>query len=88
MSMNIYKLVYCSQNRIRGNSTEVATELHSILNSARANNSRIGVTGALLYNAGNFAQVLEGPLSSIEQVFEVIQRDPRHSEVVVIQRPG
>ena len=85
MSMNTYKLVYCSQNRIRGNSTEVATELRSILNSARANNSRIGVTGALLYNAGNFAQVLEGPLSSIEQVFEVIQRDPRHSEVVVIQ---
>src|SRR4051794_450149 len=83
--MNLYKLVYCSRNRIRGNSAEVTAELRKILNSARRNNARLEITGALLYNAGNFAQVLEGPLSSIEQIFESIQRDSRHSEVVVIQ---
>jgi hypothetical protein len=29
--------------------------------------------------------VLEGPLTSIERVFETIQCDPRHSEVTVVQ---
>ncbi len=85
MNSKLYKLVYCSRNRIGGNNAEVTAELQSILASARANNARIGITGALLYNAGNFAQVLEGPLPSIERIFEVIQRDPRHSEVVVVQ---
>lgn len=83
--MNLYRLVYCSRNRICGSDAEVAEELQSILAKARANNSRLGVTGALLYNSGNFAQVLEGRLESIEKIFEAIQRDPRHSEVVVIQ---
>jgi hypothetical protein len=83
--MSLYRLVYCSRNRILGSAPEVTEELQGILASSRANNARVGITGALLYNAGNFAQVLEGPLTSIEQTFEMIQRDPRHSEVVVIQ---
>jgi hypothetical protein len=83
--MDLYKLVYCSRNRISGSGPEVTEELQGILATSRANNARAGITGALLYSAGNFAQVLEGPLESIEKTFELIQRDPRHSEVVVIQ---
>ncbi len=84
MEQNLYQLVYCSRNRITGTHQEVTAELHGILASSRKNNPPEGVTGALLYNAGNFAQVLEGPLSAIERVFERIQRDPRHSEVTVV----
>ena len=84
MNSNLHKLVYCSRNLIRGNHAEVTAELQSILAKSRENNPRHEVTGALLYNAGNFAQVLEGPLQSIEHVFEVIQRDARHSEVTVV----
>src|SRR3954466_6147377 len=83
--MGLYKLVYCSRNRISGSGPEVTEELQSILATSRANNAPAGITGALLYSAGNFAQVLEGPLSSIERTFELIQRDPRHSEVIVIE---
>ncbi len=85
MNHNLYKLVYCSRNRIRGTNAEVIAELQTILASSRVNNARAGISGALLYNAGNFAQVLEGPLSSIERTFEIIQCDVRHSEVTVIQ---
>ena len=85
MNSNLYNLVYCSRNRILGNNAEVTAELQNILASSRTNNGRAGITGALLYNAGNFAQILEGPLAAIERTFEVIQRDPRHSEVTVIQ---
>ena len=85
MTTKLYRLVYCSRNRIQGSKSEVTAELQSILASSRKNNPSKGLTGALLYTAGNFAQVLEGPLESVEQTFEVIQRDPRHSEVTVVQ---
>ncbi len=85
MTTKLYRLVYCSRNRIRGGTQEVAAELHSILDSARTNNAKAGVTGALLYNSGNFAQVLEGPVSEVSRIFEKIQRDMRHSEVTIVQ---
>ena len=84
MNSNLYSLIYCSRNLIRGNDAETTAEIQSILAKSRENNGRAGITGALLYNAGNFAQILEGPLEAIGRTFEVIQRDPRHSEVTVI----
>jgi blue light- and temperature-responsive anti-repressor len=84
MDTNLYKLIYCSRNRIEGSNAAVTSELQSILSIARKNNSAMGITGALLYNDGNFAQILEGPLGSVERIFEIIQRDPRHSEVTVV----
>ena len=44
-----------------------------------------GVTGALLFNEDLFAQVLEGPLEAVEQIFEQIQRDQRHSDVTILE---
>ncbi len=85
MSNNLYRLVYCSRNRIQGSTADVAAQLQDILASSRRNNPRLGITGALLYNAGNFAQALEGSLDAISQTFERIQRDDRHSEVVVVE---
>ncbi len=83
--MKLYRLTYCSRNRIRGSAAEVETEVKKILAASRASNREAGVTGALLYNAGNFAQVLEGPLESVSRIFEKIQRDLRHSEVTVVE---
>lgn len=81
----IFTLTYCSRNRLQGSTAEIRAELLSILTAARRNNARLGITGALLYNAGNFAQILEGPLANVQRIFETIQRDPRHSDVAVIQ---
>jgi len=85
MEPKLYTIVYCSRNLIHGNEAEVNRELQLILASSRKNNPRKNVTGALLYNGGSFAQVLEGPLEAIGQTFEIIQRDQRHSEVTVVQ---
>ncbi|PWS36034.1 hypothetical protein DFH01_19345 [Falsiroseomonas bella] len=59
--------------------------LASILTAARRNNPRIGVTGALLYTARRFAQVLEGPPEAVEAIFETIQCDLRHDHVTVLE---
>ncbi len=84
-SDRVFTLTYCSRNRIQGGPAEVREHLQAILTAARRNNPRLQITGALLYNAGSFAQILEGPLENVQRIFETIQRDSRHSEVTVIQ---
>jgi hypothetical protein len=83
--MPVHQIVYCSKNRISGTSKDVAVEIGSILSIARAKNKKAGISGALLFNGEAFAQVLEGPLGAVEEIFEHIQRDERHSDVVMLR---
>ncbi|WP_267388208.1 BLUF domain-containing protein [Sphingomonas sp. GC_Shp_3] len=64
----------------------LAAELHAILAISRSNNARDDITGALMFNAGCFAQVLEGPLDSVEAAVERIQQDERYGEVSLLAR--
>jgi hypothetical protein len=84
MSDQIYSLVYCSRNQICGPVDKVIDEVRQILVSARSNNARRNVTGALLFNEDLFAQALEGPQSEVERIFETIQCDSRHSDVTIL----
>ncbi len=84
MATSLHRLVYYSRNRILGTPAEVAAEVDIILASAQRNNSLNHVTGALIFNAGIFAQVLEGTCHDVELTFEQIQRDPRHGDVQVL----
>lgn len=85
MSTDLFRLVYCSRNAIADQQGDPASEVAGILAASRANNARDGVTGALLYSEGCFAQVLEGGLDAVERTFERIQCDPRHADVVMLQ---
>jgi hypothetical protein len=84
MNQQLFSLAYFSRNAIEGNADEMRAALATILASARRNNARRGVTGALLFSDGCFAQVLEGPREAVEEVFETIQCDPRHSDVTIM----
>ena len=81
----LHRLVYCSRNVIADAHDDVAREVEQILAASRRNNPRDGITGALLYGEGCFAQVLEGPLAAVERTFERIQCDFRHADVVVLE---
>ena len=85
MNQQLFRLAYFSRNAIVGTADLLTIEVQDILEASRRNNREIQVTGALLYNRSCFAQVLEGPLSSVERTFERIQRDTRHSEVTVLE---
>jgi hypothetical protein len=85
MTDGIFRLVYCSSNTIATRDGDPAAEIAGILAVSRANNARDGITGALLYSDGSFAQVLEGPLDVVQRAFERIQRDQRHGSVVVLE---
>jgi hypothetical protein len=84
MSDPLYSLAYFSRNAIEGSSAEIQAHIAQILASARRNNALHGVTGALLFSDGCFAQVLEGRRSDVESVFEAIQSDPRHADVTTL----
>ncbi|UAJ10613.1 BLUF domain-containing protein [Glacieibacterium megasporae] len=84
MSDDLYRLVYYSHNAVTGDADTVATAITSILAKSQVNNQRVGVTGALMFNSGCFAQVLEGPRSAVEEVFERIQQDDRHGDVSLL----
>jgi hypothetical protein len=84
MNSAVYKILYCSKNLIEGENAKRDAEIAQILQTARRKNKEQNVTGALLFNSGYFAQALEGPRLAIEQIFERIQRDPRHGDVTVL----
>ena len=61
-------------------------ELVELLESIRPKNDDLGLTGMLLYSGGNVIQTLEGPEDSVESVFASIEKDPRHSGILVLLR--
>lgn len=84
MPEDLYRLVYYSRNAVSGGTEALAATITSILAKSQTNNRRVGVTGALMFNAGCFAQVLEGSRTAVEDVFERIQQDERHSDVSLL----
>ena len=78
-----HRLVYYSRNRLTDGPL-TAWIIKDILAASRVNNARVGVTGALMFNAGCFAQVLEGPREAVEETFERIQQDERHGDVSLL----
>lgn len=84
MSDALYRLVYYSRNLVPGAQPALRSQIDSILEKSRVNNQRDLITGALLFNSGCFAQVLEGPLAVVEAAFERIQQDDRHGEVSLL----
>lgn len=81
----LYRLVYASKNLFHGSEAELTAIVGQILAASQRNNARSDVTGALMFNAGAFAQVLEGPRRGVEETFERIQCDDRHGDVTVLQ---
>ena len=81
----LYRLVYHSLNRLAGDEAEIGRAVEQILATSRSNNETVGVTGALMFNSGFFAQVLEGPEAAIEATFERIQGDDRHGDVTALE---
>ena len=73
-------LVYIS----RASTLFSASDLLTLLKKARARNAQHSITGMLLYKDQSFVQVLEGNANSIEDTFNLICGDDRHSRIRVL----
>ncbi|MEV7691891.1 BLUF domain-containing protein [Microbacterium sp. NPDC089189] len=58
--------------------------LAALLAQSRASNAEHGLTGMLLYRAGRFVQVLEGPEQTVRRLVDVIRADPRHTGMRIL----
>ena len=59
-------------------------ELLLLLDRARRNNSKLGITGMLLYKDGEFMQALEGGEAQVHSLSAQIAKDPRHKEIMTV----
>lgn len=83
-SNRLFALMYSSHAI---GTVEQAT-LDQILEQARSNNARLGITGILLFRQGRFFQYLEGPESDVRRLYDDISEDPRHERLrVLVQNP-
>ena len=82
--MQLFSLAYRSRNLIEDRYLDSLNEVQKLLDVSRQRNAKAGVTGALIFNEGMFAQILEGGEAQVRDIFESIKRDPRHTNIVVL----
>ncbi|MFN9747149.1 MAG: BLUF domain-containing protein [Betaproteobacteria bacterium] len=73
----LVRLVYAS----RAVPSVDQAELAAILRKSKANNPTHGITGVLCFSEGIFLQVLEGGRSAVNQLYNRIATDARHTQV-------
>ena len=55
--------------------------LDALLEHAREHNTASDLSGLLVYKAGRFMQLLEGPEAAVLETYRRITDDPRHTEI-------
>lgn len=80
--MTLIQLIYVSTARQEYDTTE----LDRILESSVRHNAAHSVTGMLLYLNGSFMQVLEGTEAAVDETYGRIERDPRHTDLFLLER--
>jgi Sensors of blue-light using FAD len=65
------------------NSVDQAT-MDAIMAKSRANNPPRGITGILCYSGEVFIQVIEGGRDDVNALYNIISRDPRHQDPVIL----
>jgi hypothetical protein len=64
---------------------EGLAELDKLVETSRARNADLAVTGALIFTERHFAQWLEGPRAAIDELMISINRDSRHRDIQVVK---
>jgi hypothetical protein len=78
--MKLVRLIYAS--RLNPNTDE--KELARIHKKARVNNPKRCITGLSLVGDNQFMQCIEGSSSSVNELFSIISRDPRHDTCTLL----
>ncbi|MFO1496395.1 MAG: BLUF domain-containing protein [Lysobacterales bacterium] len=79
--MALCRLIYAS----RAVELPRPEDIDAILGVSRANNAKVGVTGALMYSSREFLQCLEGAREAVNSTYARIIKDPRHTEVTILE---
>lgn len=59
-----------------------AKDLEQLFYYTKRNNTELEVSGLLIYNSGNFLQIIEGKLENVEPLYNKINTDQRHNHLI------
>jgi hypothetical protein len=76
----LVRLIYAS----RAAATVGPEQLQAILRKSKANNPALGITGLLCFSDGVFLQALEGGRGAVNQLYNRLVTDPRHSGIQLL----
>jgi len=74
----IAQIIYCSRIVDPLDANRLDQDISDILQHGQVENSRLKITGVLLTDRTSFAQVIEGPITSIERMYSKLVDDERH----------
>lgn len=77
----LVRLLYVSR---AADQQDRAALTESIMSASRTHNPGNGITGVLCYGDGVFLQAIEGGREEINALYNMILRDPRHENVVLM----
>ena len=80
--MDLVGVAYTS----RSNPPIASADLDRLLMDSRSYNSQRGVTGVLLFGAGQFMQYIEGLPTDVEHVYGRIRRSTLHGDMVELEQ--
>lgn len=83
-TLSLESLLYLSRSCINPNVAQATIE--EIVSASVVNNSRLGLTGALLFTGTHFAQVIEGDHHTLTQLYGSIADDDRHDHLTLVDR--
>ena len=78
--MQLVRLIYSSQLKPSTQPDELAHIHHEAL----SNNPKKGITGTLVFGEDQFIQYIEGGRSEVNELYQMIGRDPRHEKITLI----
>jgi hypothetical protein len=76
----LVRLLYVS----RSSQTITAEHVDQILSQSKKNNASSGITGVLCFTESCYLQVIEGGRKAVNELYNHIVKDERHSEVTVL----
>jgi Sensors of blue-light using FAD len=77
--LSVHQLIYASQA-----TPEVTGRvLLDMQIRAQDNNSKLEISGILIFHHGAFIQLLEGSEKNVKELFAAISKDPRHTNVQI-----
>jgi hypothetical protein len=77
----VHQLFYLSS---AGTNFDVVKDIKAILAKASSYNPKHNITGILLFHSGLFMQLLEGPKEEVAGLYNKIEKDPRHKNVIKV----
>ncbi len=79
--INLATICYASTATEKCSSIEIGL----IVEAAKKNNIRANITGVLFFGNNYFLQILEGPRSNLNRLYNKIIRDERHTNMQVLE---